>query len=59
MSPFLTLVPSGIRLMILILLGVDLADAVDGDAAFEVAALGDGDRERGLAHFGEQRRVAA
>ena len=37
------------------LLGVDLADAVDGDAAFEVAAFGDGDSQGGLAHFGEQR----
>ncbi len=31
--------------------GVDLADAVDGDAAFEIAALGDGDPQRGLAHL--------
>ena len=59
MSPFLTLVPSGTRLMILIWLGVDLADAVDGDAALQVAALGDGDSQGGLAHFREQGLAVA
>ena len=56
-SPFLTLVPSGIEVADLVLAAVELADAVDGDLALDVAALGDGDAQRGL--LGERHQRAA